>query len=435
VTLSYVIADTRAHTATLADASVDLVFTSPPFLALRSYLPPDHPDKALEIGSEPNPAAFLDVLLELAAGWRRVLAPHGTLAVELGDTYSGSGGAGGDYAEGGLRDGQPKFRQGTPRWDGRPDGQVRTTTSDPVDYPTRSREGWPLPKSLACIPDLFKVALVYGVNPLTGCPSPAGRWRVRNDITWLRRNPPPGALGDKWRPASSRIITACTGGSRWFDLDAVRVPYSEGSHPRTAQGVDRKANTTKQAPDGNRSNLDTIADIGEGAPPNDWHDDADLASGVIILSSQPYSGSHYATFPSVLPRKIIECMCPRRVCRVCGVPSERVTEASEEYAEHLGKSWADKTDGRPKASGTDRNSHAAQPAGAHITSAERVTVGWTDCGHDDWRPGLVFDPFAGTGTTLAAAVDVGRDALGVDLDERNAELALERCGMFLEVTR
>jgi site-specific DNA-methyltransferase (adenine-specific) len=55
-------------------------------------------------------------------------------------------------------------------------------------------------------------------------------------------------------------------------------------------------------------------------------------------------------------------------------------------------------------------------------------------GHDDWRPGLVLDPFAGSGTTLAVATGHGRDAIGIDLDERNAELALDRVGpMFLTV--
>lgn len=48
--------DTRDITATLPDGSVDLILTSPPFLALRSYLPADHPDKHREIGSEATPA-------------------------------------------------------------------------------------------------------------------------------------------------------------------------------------------------------------------------------------------------------------------------------------------------------------------------------------------------------------------------------------------
>jgi hypothetical protein len=89
---TYIIGDVFDVMATLPDNSFDMVMTSPPFLALRSYLPADHPDKDREIGSEPDPAGFLDTLLELTAEWRRVLAPHGSIAVELGDTYSGSGG-------------------------------------------------------------------------------------------------------------------------------------------------------------------------------------------------------------------------------------------------------------------------------------------------------------------------------------------------------
>ena len=61
------IGDVFDRMAEIPDASVDLVLTSPPFLALRSYLPADHPDKHREIGSEPDPAGFLDTLLELTA--------------------------------------------------------------------------------------------------------------------------------------------------------------------------------------------------------------------------------------------------------------------------------------------------------------------------------------------------------------------------------
>src|SRR5204863_9184649 len=78
-------------------------------LALRSYLPADHPDKAKEIGSEPTPGAFIDTLLDVVEECRRVLAPHGSLCFELGDTYAGSGGAGGDYNADGLREGHPTF--------------------------------------------------------------------------------------------------------------------------------------------------------------------------------------------------------------------------------------------------------------------------------------------------------------------------------------
>jgi hypothetical protein len=70
------------------------VLTSPPFRALRSYLPDDDPAKAHEIGSESTPGAFLDVLLDVVEACGRILAPHGSIAVELGDTYAGSNEAG-----------------------------------------------------------------------------------------------------------------------------------------------------------------------------------------------------------------------------------------------------------------------------------------------------------------------------------------------------
>ena len=41
------------------------------------------------------------------------------------------------------------------------------------------------------------------------------------------------------------------------------------------------------------------------------------------------------------------------------------------------------------------------------------------------------DPFAGSGTTLMVATGRSRDAIGLDLDERNADLALDRVGPLL----
>jgi DNA modification methylase len=129
-----IIGDSLAVTRTLEAGSVDLIVTSPPFLALRSYLPADHADKAKEMGSEATPGAFIDALLDLTEEWARVLAPHGSICVELGDTYSGSGGAGGDYNAEGLRDGQPKFRVSKPE-SSRP-GRAENKHADRIAYET-----------------------------------------------------------------------------------------------------------------------------------------------------------------------------------------------------------------------------------------------------------------------------------------------------------
>ena len=411
---TYLVGDVRAALATIPDGSIDLVLTSPPFLALRSYLPADHPDKALEIGSEPTPAAFLATLLGLTAEWRRVLAPHGSICVELGDTYSGSGGGGGDYLEGGAREGQAQVAGSA--------ASARESNAAHWRQKAVARDDWPLPKSLCMIPEAYRMALAYGRCPLTGIESPAGRWRVRNVVRWCRPNPTVGALGDKVRPATSDMVIACTSSIRWFDLDAVRTPHKSDPTKFTGNGY------TKGNPSGAGED-NAMPGNPVGAPPLDhwWIDDDVLDQDAWLVPTEGYRGSHYATWPRRLLDRPILSMCPQRVCTTCGEPSRRIVERDEAAAAR----------GRPvTATGGGREAKAgrltAQEAtGRHLATSPTRTVGWSDCGHDTWRNGIVLDPFAGSGTTLAVATGHGRDAIGIDLDARNVDLARERVGMFL----
>jgi DNA modification methylase len=404
----------------LPDHSVDLIVTSPPFLALRSYLPADHPDKHKEIGSEPTPAAFLSTLLALTREWRRILAPHGSIAVELGDTYAGSGGAGGDYTnDGGLRARQPVFRNRN--W----------------------KQSGVLDKSLCGIPAAYQLSLTYGWSML----NPADRikpWRIRNLIVWHRPNPPVGALGDKVRPSTSYITTACVSDKRWFDLDA----------ERTAPGPVGGQTVALGKPTGSR-NDDNLPHYTNnhpaGAPPLDaWFDTT--TEDVWTIPTAPYKGAHYATYPIALPRRLINLMCPREVCQVCGEPRRRITEADAEAIEYnrgrrRGRIELDLE--RPPnnsrmPTGWGPNGPSGGDGGAAgFQRSNPATVGWTKCDclersasdpDKKWRRGLVLDPFAGSGTTLAAAAELGRDAIGIDLDERNLDLARQRIGLFLEET-
>lgn len=414
MTARFIVGDTRDVTASLPDASVDFIMTSPPFLALRSYLPADHPDKHREIGSEATPAEFIDMLLSLTAEWDRVLAPHGSICVELGDTYSGSGGASGDYGDGGLREGQSKF-DGSGRRNRRADvaAGILAPTKRPGPGDRDRIPGWPLAKCKALIPELYRIGLAYGINPLTGQPSPAGQWRVRNVVTWCRPNPPVGALGDKFRPATSDLVVACRSDKRWFDLEAVRTPqsepgrtYSQGNHKETLQ-PHRAGKTIETNP--------------AGAPPLDYW----------VIPPKGYAGAHYAVYPEELCRIPILSMCPLQVCRTCGEPRRRVVDI--DYMPH---GDPDATRREPRMAHRSESDGGVYAIGAfaHGRATKNITtLGWTDCGHDDWRTGVVYDPFAGSGTTLAVASGCGRDVIGADLDERNADLAVERCGMFLSV--
>lgn len=416
--------------------SVDAVVGSPPFLNLRDYN-----GIAGQWGSERSPALFLDNLLALANEARRVLTPTGSLVFELGDTYSGSGGAGGDYAKGGLRDSQRRFNGSAAA--ARAHAQRKRTR-----YPVG---GWPRAKSLTGVPTLFAWSLAYGRNllcePFTAAEllewvdelraagmsaeralATAGGWvaanaddfrsssrfepwRIRNVIAWRRRNPAVGDLGDKVRPATSYITVACTGADRWFDLDAVRTP----ANPANARpsGLVRSGIPGRSDQVCNPVDPETgqrVISNPAGAPPLDhWWDeyDGDLAW---LVNTQGSPIKHWAMWPAKLAERLVLSMVPREVCRSCGEPRRRVTEKDHD---NLGR-----TTNGPK-SAKHRNFDCRR----EVVS---ITSDWSDCGHDNYRAGIVLDPFSGTGTTLFAAEVHGRDGIGIDLDPANEAVRNQR---------
>lgn len=163
------------------------------------------------------------------------------------------------------------------------------------------------------------------------------------------------------------------------------------------------------------------------------------------------TSNHLAPYPTELVDRIITLACPEQVCKSCGKPrlrsvertaqldparpqARRAMELAKERGltpAHIAAIQATGISDAGKAmrvqTGTGRNSASVKALAAEakaalggyfreFTFAKRVSIGWTDCGCNlGFRPGIVLDPFMGTGTTLHAASCSGRSAIGVDL--------------------
>ncbi|MCQ4334765.1 methyltransferase domain-containing protein [Natronomonas sp. F2-12] len=78
---TYEFYEADARDIPLDDNTVDLVVTSPPYYQKRDYGFDE------QIGQETSVDAFVSELVEAMQEWKRVLRPHGSIILNIGDTY------------------------------------------------------------------------------------------------------------------------------------------------------------------------------------------------------------------------------------------------------------------------------------------------------------------------------------------------------------
>ncbi|MEV5717316.1 site-specific DNA-methyltransferase [Amycolatopsis mediterranei] len=220
-------------------------------------------------------------------------------------------------------------------------------------------------------------------------------WFLRNQVVWAKRNPMPSSVGDRLTNTHEFIYFLTKQPHYYFDLDAIReTPRSDIPQQRTSK-----------RPAAHYPPRSAVPALGNGTTPR-----VDLNQGLAAMKSSgrdahplgknpgdtwelptaSYHGAHFATFPLDLVRRPVLATCPERLCTACGLPWRRAPQ-------HL--------DGRLLATGPLR----------------------PDCTcHADWRPGVVLDPFLGSGTVAVAAEQHGRDWIGIELNPDYAALAEKR---------
>ena len=197
----------------------------------------------------------------------------------------------------------------------------------------------------------------------------------------------------------------------YFDLDAIREKYID------IERAKRPYNLHKSKYNGIAFHYDSahMLDFEKGKNPGDVSDFWDIP----LKASKK---EHYAVFGENLISRPILAGCPEFVCKKCGKPRVKIFEEREIT--------------RTKPS---EYALATQTGGKTTTfngGSKGEVIGLTDCGCGaGFEPGIVLDPFCGTGTTLERAAMLGRRVIGIDGKKEYCEMARKSLEKVLKQER
>jgi DNA modification methylase len=220
-------------------------------------------------------------------------------------------------------------------------------------------------KSLLLAPERLLLALA------------ADGWIVRNKVIWAKTNPLPSSVTDRLSLSYEVFYFLVRSPRYFFDLDAIREPHRSSAAKRARPPV----NLTPEWAGPLAATLGGLRRARAAGTPG--HALGKNPGDVWHIATHGYRGAHFATFPEALIRRPLLATCPRAVCTACGRPWRRTTRVDQETLVPCG-------------------------CGAEVL------------------PGVVLDPFFGSGTVGVAAQRLGRDWIGIELNPAYVELAEAR---------
>ena len=354
----------------LDDNSVELVVTSSPYFALRSYRDDDeHYDG--QIGSEASPQEFLEALWAATTEMVRVVKPSGSIFVNLGDKYAGSG--------------------------GHNNAGVGGTGRGPSSYTKAS--GRARPKSLMGLPWRYAIGCIDELGLI-----------LRSEMIWSKPNGLPENVTDRVRRGHEQWFHFTLEPRYFSAIDEIREPHKEVSLKRAMP---------------HRANVLAHEDSHEVDMTKACHPLGKLPGSVWSIPSEPLrvpdhlGVDHFAAFPQEWPRRLILGWCPQEVCSECGQGRAPVVDRTFDgtYNDAEAQRQRDRAN---MSGGTDRVTLG------RTESITRTITGYACACPDNTAPstpGVVLDPFAGTGTTVMVAKALGRTGIGIDLSADYLRLA------------
>jgi DNA modification methylase len=245
--------DAAAQLQTLDAQSVDTCVTSPPYFGLRSY------DADGQIGLEQTHTEYIARLVDVFREVWRVLRDDGTLWVVIGDSYCApSTSLKGSVTRSTLSGGLATQREASKRPDKKPHGDIKR-------------------KDLIGIPWTLAFALRED------------GWYLRSDIIWEKPNQQPESVKDRCTRSHEYVFMLAKKPHYYFDAEAIREPAVNGD-PKSPRG-------SKGQPKLNGGRRHAEADKPQVTTRN--------KRDVWTVSTAPYKGAHFATYPTDLIRPCI----------------------------------------------------------------------------------------------------------------------------------
>lgn len=241
---------------------IQMCVTSPPYFGLRDY------GVDGQIGAEGTPQEYVETLVDVFRSVRNVLADDGTLWLNLGDSYAGSWG-----------NQSRKEHRGKQR-------PIRAEMLQKVNdgrYPTKgSKTG-----SLERTPGLKNKDLI-GVPWRVALALQADGWYLRQEIIWAKKNCMPRPDKDRCVTAHEHIFLLSKSPKYYFDYKAIQEPAANAGaiislgDKSFARGQAKGAGV-KPSGNGNATHYEVPAMRNRRS--------------VWSVSTKPFKGAHFATFP------------------------------------------------------------------------------------------------------------------------------------------
>ena len=253
----------------LPDGIINTCITSPPYFGLRDY------GVDGQIGLEETPDQYVAKLVEVFREVWRVLRNDGTLWLNLGDSYAGSGMGAANY----------------------PDCASEKQKSNLGSTTAKGRGGMTYglkPKDLIGIP--WRVAFALQ----------ADGWYLRQDIIWAKPNPMPESVTDRCTKSHEYIFLLSKSQKYYYDNEAIKEPIAESTKKfgggKKGWG---KSNINHATPQGTHGpSLRGEGRCGESS------DGTRNKRSVWTVATKPFSEAHFATFPEDLIKPCILAGCP-----------------------------------------------------------------------------------------------------------------------------